>query len=440
MRSGGSFVVAALSVLTLEIGVSQISTANEWHPSISNTGRAVFQVLRLPRKADLFQFPVASLPIPDLTFEIQVADAVGVGRVYFTPQDIGEGRPSIDASGNWVACQRGSVVTVFEPTTGSVAYQAPGIMPTISGSGRFVAFLSQDPNLHDPDGDGDPSNNQPPNPPPPGQAGWILYVHDRDADEDRNLDESAPGATWTRYVHLGYPIRHPLVSLRLSQDPVTSADPTTDLTGWLLGLSFFNGTQWELRIYDIGQLRSRTTESPDRVRGVVSSLYPLSPPSIAGSRVAFTAQGQLSSPVGPRVPAIWVFEIRADAMAPVLGVTVRGSLGAAVLSRDGRLLAFHTSSASFQRINQDPEPVPFSFGNVGDWNAIDDVYVFDLLTTQPIWSTLLLRGSGGIGLYDPCTAPALSDLTSGWIAFQQTSQTKSQVRIANFHPPTGIYR
>ncbi|MCS7223954.1 MAG: hypothetical protein NZ959_05295 [Armatimonadetes bacterium] len=442
MKQGVWSIVTAVWALTVVQGISQTLPPYELHPSISNTGRVVFQTLLPPRQTDLFQFPVSFPPIPDPTFGVQAWETIGVTPVYATPPAVGEARPSIDASGNWVVCQRGGGVVVLEPTTGSVPYGTIGILPAISGSGRFVAFLSQSTELHDPDGNGDPSDNQPPNPSPPGPGSWILYLRDRDADEDGALDESAAGATWTRYLHLGSPVHPPLTSVRLSLDPVTAPDPTTDRSGWLLGLSFFNGSVWELRVYDISQIRTKTTEGPDPVLVSIVSNYPLSPPSLAGSRFAFTAQGALTNPPGPSIPAAWVFELSGGAAAPLIGIAVRGPIGAAVLSRDGRLLGFHTSASAFQRIGQDPQPLPFAFGGQADANAAQDVHIFDLVTTQPIWSTLLIRSNqpGGIGPYDPCTNPTLADLISGWIAFQQSTGQGSRVRIANLNTPRQVYR
>jgi hypothetical protein len=70
------------------------------------------------------------------------------------------------------------------------------ILSAISGSGRIVAFLSRDPALNDPQGDG----NGPAAPTPPSADRWLIYIHDRDADGNDTLDEAKVGGTTTRFV------------------------------------------------------------------------------------------------------------------------------------------------------------------------------------------------------------------------------------------------
>jgi hypothetical protein len=145
------------------------------------------------------------------------------------------------------------------------------ILPAISGSGRIVAFLSRDPDLNDPQGDG----NGPAAPtPPPGR--WLIYIHDRDADGNGTLDEAKVGGTTTRFLpdQTGNtPLFVTLTEVRLSLDQ----------TGRSLAFSTWTGTQWQLWFVPDVQ-----NPSPQQI---ATSSSPFSIPSVAGSRLAFTASG-----------------------------------------------------------------------------------------------------------------------------------------------------
>ncbi|MFA0741883.1 MAG: hypothetical protein DFNUSKGM_002002, partial [Candidatus Fervidibacter sacchari] len=76
----------------------------------------------------------------------------------------------------------------FEPSNGNC------LPVSISADGRIVAFLAQSPdalNIVDAEGDGvsDPVTNPP--------SGWLVIVHDRDADGNGVYDEAGIGATKT---------------------------------------------------------------------------------------------------------------------------------------------------------------------------------------------------------------------------------------------------
>jgi hypothetical protein len=280
------------------------------------------------------------------------------------------------------------------------------ILPAISGSGRIVAFLSQDPALNDPQGNG----NGPDAPtPPPGR--WLIYIHDRDADGNGTLDEAKVGGTTTRFLpdpadQTGNtPLFVTLTEVRLSLDQ----------TGRSLAFSTWTGTQWRLWFVPDVQNPSPTL--------IATSLSPLSIPCVAGSRLAFTASGpfQFAWSAQPSPPSIYVVDTNTN---QTVSIQTNGVNGAPVLSRDGNLLAFHSTMTGF-RVNG------------GQWqrlpnkrNAVDDVFVFDLATGR-FWSTLDLRppNSNQLQRYTPCVNPALPSSSVNLIAFQEIVNGASQVRV-----------
>jgi hypothetical protein len=78
--------------------------------------------------------------------------------------------------------------------------------------------------------------------------------------------------------------------------------------------------------------------------------------------------------------------------------------------------------------------------NGGSWqplpnkrNAVDDVFVFNLTTGQPAWSTLVLRqgNPNQFPPYAPCVNPALPSSSANLIAFQEIVNGASRVRVVN---------
>jgi hypothetical protein len=279
------------------------------------------------------------------------------------------------------------------------------ILPAISGSGRIVAFLSRDPDLNDPQGDG----NGPAAPtPPPGR--WLIYIHDRDADGNGTLDEAKVGGTTTRFVP------------DLAADPtgntplfvtLTEVRLSLDQTGRSLAFSTWTGTQWRLWFVPDVQNPSPTL--------IATSLSPLSIPCVAGSRLAFTASGPFSSSFPNDGPGIYVVDTNTN---QTVSIQTNGVNGAPALSRDGTLLAFHSTMTGF-RVNG------------GRWqrlpnkrNAVDDVFVFDLATGL-VWSTLDLRQANPAQFppYAACVNPALPSSSVNLIAFQEIVNGASQVRV-----------
>jgi hypothetical protein len=275
------------------------------------------------------------------------------------------------------------------------------ILPAISGSGRIVAFLSRDPDLNDPQGDGNgPSAQAPP------LGRWLIYIHDRDADGNGTLDEAKVGGTTTRFLpdQTGNtPLFVTLTEVRLSLDQ----------TGRSLAFSTWTGTQWELRFVPDVQ-----NPSPQRI---ATSSSPFSIPSVAGSRLAFTASGPFSSSFPNDGPGIYVVDTNTN---QTVSIQTNGVNGAPVLSRDGNLLAFHSTMTGF-RVNGGPwQPLP------NKRNAVDDVFVFDLATGR-FWSTLDLRppNSNQLQRYTACVNPALPSSSANLIAFQEIINGVSRVRV-----------
>jgi hypothetical protein len=148
---------------------------------------------------------------------------------------------------------------------------------------------------------------------------------------------------------------------------------------------------------------------------------------VAGSRLAFTASGQFSwlySVPTPHDPGVHVIDILSPSNSRL--IQTNGVNGAPVLSRDGNLLAFHSTMTGF-RVNGGPwQPLP------NKRNAVDDVFVFDL-TGLPVWSTLVLRQANPAQFppYAPCVNPALPSSSANLIAFQEIVNGASRVRVVN---------
>ncbi len=461
---GGAITMKALTKWTLLVSIILVSlwafgqapVVNEILPWIADNETAVWQTAR---PLDLFQRVSAPTPLwlPDGTIGVNVYPSL-TGF-----PNANAARPQINASGQWLTfyfndngngrvrlwdlvanTERQLIIGWLDTNNDGVRDQQPpnpnplGILPAINGSGRIIAFLSQDSTLHDPDGDGNPANNNPPNPAAPPAGLWILYIHDRDADGNSTFDETKVGGTTTRFLpDPSDPTGNTPLLVRL-----TEVRLSLDTTGSTLAFSVFTGTAWQLYMAD---WQSGT------VNLIATSNAPLSTPSVVGSRLAFSSVSQflLTGTAQPSPPGVWVFDVTLGAVpviTPVVGILTNGVSGAPVLSRDGLLLAFHSTATRYQRFGVDLTLQPFvlDINNDGtpetpivDRNGVDDVFVFNLTTGLPIWSTLLVRGLGTppITLFDPCVNPALpsSSVNSSVnvIAFQQIVNGQSRVRVVS---------
>jgi hypothetical protein len=432
-------LLLGLSALSLWAVGLQPTVTNELYPWIADNGVVTWQELYDPRRTDLFQ-PSAALPVVD---PLRIAN-VGVRaivpanpapRIVTIPN---AARPQVSADGQWLVYYQEDktttpptaqvyVLDLTDPNAtpkrisykgwsdtdddgvrdGNPAPSMTAILPAISGSGRIVAFLSRDPDLNDPQGDGNgPSAQAPP------LGRWLIYIHDRDADGNGTLDEAKVGETTTRFVP------------DLAADPtgntplfvtLTEVRLSLDQTGRSLAFSTWTGTQWRLWFVPDVQNPSPTP--------IATSPSPLSIPCVAGSRLAFTASGpfQFAGSAQPSPPGIYVVDTNTN---QTVAIQTNGVNGAPVLSRDGTLLAFHSTMTGF-RVNGGPwQTLP------NKRNAVDDVFVFDLATGR-FWSTLDLRppNSNQLQRYTPCVNPALPSSSVNLIAFQEIVNGASQVRV-----------
>ena len=423
-----------LSALSLWAVAQAPTVTAELYPWIADNGVAVWQELYEPRRTDLFQ-PSAAFPDPLSIVNVGVRAIVPANPDPVTIPNAA--RPQVSADGRWLVYYQADTtpppptaqvyvrdLTDPNATPKRISYKnwsdADGdgvrdgtpepseiaILPAISGSGRIVAFLSRDPALNDPQGNG----NGPDAPTPP-SGRWLIYIHDRDADGNGTLDEAKVGGTTTRFLpdQTGNtPLFVTLTEVRLSLDQ----------TGRSLAFSTWTGTQWQLWFVPDVQ-----NPSPQRI---ATSSSPFSIPSVAGSRLAFTASGPFSSSFPNDGPGIYVVDTTTVPPVPIIRIQTNGVNGAPALSRDGTLLAFHSTMTGF-RVNG------------GQWqrlpnkrNAVDDVFVFDL-TGLPVWSTLVLRQANPAQFppYAPCVNPALPSSSANLIAFQEIVNGVSRVRVVN---------
>jgi len=429
-------VLFGLSALSLWAVAQAPTVTAELYPWIADNGVVTWQELYDPRRTDLFQpsaaFPVDPLPIAN----------VGVRVITLANPILNAARPQVSADGRWLVYydQSGQVyvkdLTITDPADPNyppklISYKrwvdsngdntwdeplqpgtSPSVLPAISGNGRIVAFLSQDPELYDPDRDGDPTNDDPPAPPSPAAGLWILYIHDRNADNSNGYDEKKSGGTTTRYIAVPGP-NAPFVRL-------TEVRLSLDSTGGALAFSVVNAGQWQL--WFVSNVQS---PSPRRI---ATSSSPFSIPSVAGSRLAFTASGpfQFTGANQPSPPGIYVVDTNTN---QTVAIQTNGVNGAPALSRDGTLLAFHSTMTGFRvKVNggqwQPWQPLP------NKRNAVDDVFVFNL-TGLLVWSTLDLRQANPAQFppYAPCVNPALPSSSANLIAFQEIVNGASQVRV-----------
>lgn len=219
-------VLLGLSALSLWAVGQQPTVTNELYPWIADNGVVTWQELYDPRRTDLFQpsaaFPVNPLPVASVGVRA-IVPANPAPRIVTIPN---AARPQVSADGQWLVYYQADTTTtpptaqvyVLDLTNpnatpklisykgwsdtdndgvrdGNPTPSMTAILPAISGSGRIVAFLSQDPALNDPQGNG----NGPAAPtPPPGR--WLIYIHDRNADGNGTLDEAKVGGTTTRFL------------------------------------------------------------------------------------------------------------------------------------------------------------------------------------------------------------------------------------------------
>jgi hypothetical protein len=279
------------------------------------------------------------------------------------------------------------------------------ILPAISGSGRIVAFLSRDPALNDPQGDG----NGPAAPTPP-LGRWLIYIHDRDADGNGTLDEAKVGGH-------DDPLRarpnrqHPIV--RHFDGSASEFRPNRAFLGFLN----LDGHAMATLVRPRCPKPIPTTDSDI----IFSFLHPFCgrfPPRLHRFRSVLSSSSSKPSP-----PGIYVVDTNTN---QTVSIQTNGVNGAPALSRDGNLLAFHSTMTGF-RVNGGPwQPLP------NKRNAVDDVFVFDL-TGLPVWSTLDLRQANPDQFppYAPCVNPALPSSSANLIAFQEIVNGASQVRVVN---------
>jgi hypothetical protein len=375
-------LLLGLSALSLWAVGLQPTVTNELYPWIADNRVVVWQELLPPRRTDLFQVPVSLLPDPNVGIRaVQINPPNPPTDLFVLPSPPTfpqfAGRPQVSADGRWLVYydQSGQVyvkdLTITDPADPNylqlISYkgwsdtnndgirdsdQTPSeiaILPAISGSGRIVAFLSRDPALNDPQGDG----NGPAAPTPP-SGRWLIYIHDRDADGNGTLDEAKVGGTTTRFLpdQTGNtPLFVTLTEVRLSLDQ----------TGRSLAFSTWRDTQWQLWFVPDVQ-----NPSPQQI---ATSSSPFSIPSVAGSRLAFTASGPFSSSFPNDGPGIYVVDTNTN---QTVSIQTNGVNGAPVLSRDGKLLAFHSTMTGF-RVNSSQWQ-----SLLNKRNAVDDVFVFDL--------------------------------------------------------------
>ncbi len=297
------------------------------------------------------------------------------------------------------------------------------VCPRINKNGRIIAFASLSQELHDPDGDST-SDPLPTYATPSPSAPWIIYIHDRDVDGNGLYDEvpPAPGVvTVATYA------------VAVASSPYIALSPDTG--GTYIAYQVFNptGKVWGLFVKD--WRNDLVTDPP-----IATSPVAFSVPSVLGivqpvngALVAFTA----NVAVGANRAGVWIAEVDFAQATPVATLTAislnNGVNGAPVLSPDGSHLAFHSTAT---------DVMP----NVTDRNGVDDIFVFDLTTRAPIWSTLLVRDPSAppptIGPFDPCVHPSLSSVVgnSVYLAFEhwlKDATGQPQILIRKVQIPVG---
>jgi Tol biopolymer transport system component len=333
------------------------------------------------------------------------------------------------------------------------------VCPRINKNGRIIAFASLDQTLHDPNGDGNP-DSLPTYATPTSNAPWIIYVHDRDVDGNGTYDEISPDPTVVTVA---------TYAVAVTSFPYVSLSPDTG--GTYIAYQVYDSANraWGLFVKDWRNnlLTPPVAVSPVKfsIPAVMGVIQPVN-----GALVAFTANVAFN---GNRA-GVWLAEIDFSGASPVVSRFVPVSLnngvnGAPVISPDTTFIAFHTTASDIvdldgdTRIGEDPvdfDPNGRPIDNDGDGranedppdrNGVDDIYVFDLTTLQPVWSTLLVRNlpnspSPPIGLFDPCVHPSLSSFNGNnlYIAFEHwlknpaAGQQQILVRKVQIIPPSNF--
>jgi hypothetical protein len=327
------------------------------------------------------------------------------------------------------------------------------VCPRINKNGRIIAFASLDPTLHDPNGDGN-SDPLPLYATPTRDAPWIIYVHDRDVDGNGTYDEVSPDPTVITVA---------TYAVAVTSFPYVSLSPDTG--GTYIAYQVYDSANraWGLFVKD--WRNNFVTDPPVAVSPVkfsIPAVMGITQP-VNGALVAFTANVAFNG----NKAGVWLAEIDFRGTSPVVGRFVPVSLnngvnGAPVISPDATFIAFHTTASDIDfdgdgRAGEDPidgvdndrdgrvdEDPP-------DRNGVDDIYVFDLTTLRPIWSTLLVRNLPNsppppIGLFDPCVHPSLSSFNGNnlYIAFEHwlknpaTGQQQILVRKVQIIPPSNF--
>jgi hypothetical protein len=310
------------------------------------------------------------------------------------------------------------------------------VCPRINKNGRIIAFASLDPTLHDPNGDGI-SDPLPLYATPTRDAPWIIYVHDRDVDGNGTYDEVSPDPTVITVA---------TYAVAVTSFPYVSLSPDTG--GTYIAYQVYDSANraWGLFVKD--WRNNLVTDPPVAVSPVkfsIPAVMGITQP-VNGALVAFTANVAFNG----NKAGVWLAEIDFSGTSPVVGRFVPVSLnngvnGAPVISPDATFIAFHTTASDIVIPNV----------NLFDRNGVDDIYVFDLTTLRPIWSTLLVRNLPNsppppIGLFDPCVHPSLSSFNGNnlYIAFehwlknpatgQQQIQQQILVRKVQIIPPSNF--
>jgi hypothetical protein len=306
------------------------------------------------------------------------------------------------------------------------------VCPRINKNGRIIAFASLDPTLHDPNGDGN-SDPLPLYATPTRDAPWIIYVHDRDVDGNGTYDEVSPDPTVITVA---------TYAVAVTSFPYVSLSPDTG--GTYIAYQVYDSANraWGLFVKD--WRNNLVTDPPVAVSPVkfsIPAVMGITQP-VNGALVAFTANVAFNG----NKAGVWLAEINFSGTSPVVGRFVPVSLnngvnGAPMISPDATFIAFHTTASDIVIPNV----------NLFDRNGVDDIYVFDLTTLQPVWSTLLVRNLPNsppppIGLFDPCVHPSLSSFNGNnlYIAFEHwlknpaTGQQQILVRKVQIIPPSNF--
>ena len=306
------------------------------------------------------------------------------------------------------------------------------VCPRINKNGRIIAFASLDPTLHDPNGDGI-SDPLPSYATPTRDAPWIIYVHDRDVDGNGTYDEISPDPAVITVA---------TYAVAVTSFPYVSLSPDTG--GTYIAYQVYDSANraWGLFVKD--WRNNLVTDPPVAVSPVkfsIPAVMGITQP-VNGALVAFTANVAFNG----NKAGVWLAEIDFSGSSPVVGRFVPVSLnngvnGAPMISPDATFIAFHTTASDIVIPNT----------NLFDRNGVDDIYVFDLTTLQPVWSTLLVRNLPNsppppIGLFDPCVHPSLSSFNGNnlYIAFEHwlkdpaTGQQQIRVRKVQIIPPSNF--